>query len=172
LAQLKKIRGHNRWLHNPQPREQPAAANYLKTKFIEGLGHREVWDQGAYDQAMKGWKSYWEWKQNRNPTRAANEEELGFDGKHAMHLIRLLRMGNEILRGEGVQVKRRDRDDLLSIRSGAWTFEQVTAHADELIEQMESFVDQSTLPEAPDERPINDLMLQIYRDEWRTRGEM
>ena len=78
-AQLKKIRGHNKWLHNPQPVERPEPAKYLKTKFIEGLGEREVFDQRAYDDAHRTWKQYWEWKENRNPARAQLEAEFGFD---------------------------------------------------------------------------------------------
>jgi predicted nucleotidyltransferase len=49
--------------------------------------------------------------------------------KHAMHLVRLLRMGMEILRGEGVQVFRPDREELLEIRNGAWTYEQLVDYA-------------------------------------------
>ena len=170
-AQLKKIRGHNKWLHNPQPVERPAPAKYLKRKFIEGLGEREVFDQSAYDDAHRTWKQYWEWKHNRNPARAQLEAEFGFDSKHAMHLIRLLKMGREILSGAGVQVKRADRDELLSIRRGEWSFERVTHYADELMAQMDQLYETAPLPRAPDLGQINDLMLEIYRDDWRERGE-
>jgi predicted nucleotidyltransferase len=79
VAQLKKIRGHKAWVMNPQPKEAPLPAKFVKTKYIEGLGQREVFDQMAYDEANKRWKQYWEWKENRNPKRAAMEEQSGYD---------------------------------------------------------------------------------------------
>jgi predicted nucleotidyltransferase len=42
MAQLKKIRGHNRWLNDPQPVEPPQPAKYLKVKHIDGLSYEEL----------------------------------------------------------------------------------------------------------------------------------
>ena len=166
MAQLKKIRGHNRWLNDPRPVEPPEPARYLKVKHIEGLGHREVFDQVAYDEAHKGWRQYWEWKNNRNPKRAALEEHHGFDTKHAMHLIRLLRMGTEIMRGEGVQVKRKDRAELLAIRNGSLDYDELVAMAEEYERQLENLYQTSDLPHAPNVEQINRLLLEVYRDYW------
>ena len=165
-AQLKKIRGHNRWLREPQPVEAPLPAKYLRRKHIHGLGEREVFDEAAYDAAHKNWKHYWEWKANRNPARAALEEAHGFDSKHAMHMIRLLRMATEILRGDGVRVRRDDREELLAIRRGEIAFEELVAQADELQRQLDDLYPQSSLPHAPDTAKINQLMVEIYRDFW------
>jgi predicted nucleotidyltransferase len=166
MAQLKKIRGHNRWLHDPKPMKEPEPAKYLKTKHIDGLGQKEVFDQFAYDAALKQWKQYWEWKHNRNPKRAALEDEYGYDTKHAMHLIRLLRMGVEIMRGEGVKVKRDDRDELLAIRSGKLKYDELVDTAQEYERQLDNLYQTSDLPHAPDAEKINRLMLEIYRDYW------
>ncbi|HVF11196.1 MAG TPA: nucleotidyltransferase domain-containing protein, partial [Abditibacteriaceae bacterium] len=166
MAQLKKIRGHNRWLNDPQPVATPEPAKYLKIKHIDGLGHREVFDQVAYETALKQWRQYWEWKNNRNEKRAALEEEHGYDTKHAMHLIRLLRMGVEIMRGEGVIVKRPDRDDLLSIRAGKLSYAELVAMAEEYDRQLDNLYQTSDLPHAPDSDKINLLLLEIYRDYW------
>ncbi|MBV9468173.1 MAG: nucleotidyltransferase domain-containing protein [Abitibacteriaceae bacterium] len=170
MAQLKKIRGHNRWLHDPQPVEPPEPAKYLKVKPIEGLGHREVFDQTAYEMALKGWRQYWEWKNNRNEKRAVLEAEHGFDTKHAMHLIRLLRMGVEIMRGEGVQVKRQDRNELLAIRNGVMTYEELVALAEEYERQLENLYETSDLPHGSDVDKINRLMVDIYHDYWDAHG--
>ena len=170
MAQLKKIRGHNRWLNDPKPVEEPAPAKYLKVKHIDGLGHREVFDQVAYETALKQWRQYWEWKTNRNPKRALLEEDHGYDTKHAMHLIRLLRMGTEILHGEGVQVKRRDRDDLLAIRNGSLTYDELVAMAEDYERQMGNLYETSHLPIRPDEDRIEGLMLGVYREFWGGMG--
>mgnify|MGYP001607055563 CR=1 FL=1 len=42
--------------------------------------------------------------------------------KHAMHLVRLMRMCKEILITCEVVVKRPDREELLAIRNGAWSY--------------------------------------------------
>jgi predicted nucleotidyltransferase len=169
MAQLKKIRGHNRWLNDPKPVEAPEAAKYLNTKHIDGLGHREVFDQVAYETALKQWRQYWEWKENRNQTRAALEESHGYDTKHAMHLIRLLRMGTEIMRGEGVHVRRADREDLLAIRNGALSYDELVAMAEEYERQLENLYRTSDLPHAPDVVKIDRLLIGIYRDFWAQR---
>lgn len=170
MAQLKKIRGHNRWLNDPKPVEAPEPAKYLKVKHIDGLGHREVFDQVAYETALKQWRQYWEWKENRNQTRAALEENHGYDTKHAMHLIRLLRMGTEIMRGEGVHVRRADRDELLAIRNGSLTYEELVAMAEDYERQLENLYQTSDLPHAPDVGKINQLLIGIYRGFWAQRG--
>lgn len=170
MAQLKKIRGHNRWLNDPQPREQPAPAKYLKTKHIEGLGHREVFDQVAYEMALKQWKQFWEWKENRNPKRAVLEEEHGYDTKHAMHLIRLLRMGVEILSGQGVIVKRPDREELLAIRNGSLSYDELVELAQNYEAQLEALYDQSPLPRSADDAAINRLIVATYREFWQEKA--
>lgn len=166
MAQLKKIRGHNRWLNDPQRVEQPEPAKYLKNKHIDGLGHCQVFDQVAYETALKHWRQYWDWKNNRNEKRAVLEEEHGYDTKHAMHLIRLLRMGTEIMRGEGVKVKRPDREELLSIRNGKLSYDELVIMAEDYERQLENLYQTSDLPHAPDSEKINRLLLELYRDYW------
>jgi hypothetical protein len=120
----------------------------------------------AYETALKGWRQYWEWKNNRNQKRAALEDEHGYDTKHAMHLIRLLRMGIEIMSGEGVQVKRPDREELLSIRNGSLSYEELVVMAQDHERQLDELYHTSALPHAPHTEKVNRLMLNIYRDYW------
>ena len=170
MDQLRKIRSHYKYVNDPQPVAEPDPARYLRTKHIEGLGHKDVFDQNAYDDARRTWKQYWEWKRKRNPDRAVLEEKFGYDTKHAMHLIRLLRMGGEILRGEGVQVMRADREELLAIRSGALTYEELEAEAARLEARLELDLAISPLPETPDDGVIEALLLETYREYWRDKG--
>ena len=75
--------------------------------------------------------NYWEWVKNRNAARHELEEKYGYDTKHAMHLVRLLRMGEEILKGEGVKVRRPDAQELLDIRNGKFTYDELVSWAEE-----------------------------------------
>src|SRR6185436_3832728 len=85
-----------------------------------------------YRAAMKHWESYETWKSQRNPTRAELEREHGYDTKHAMHLVRLMRMGLEILERGELLVRRDDAAELVKIREGALPFDDLLATAAQL----------------------------------------
>lgn len=98
----------------------------------------------------------------RNPARAALEARYGYDTKHAMHLVRLLRMGREVLQRGEVLVRRPDAAELLAIRHGEWSFERVVAEAHELLAALEGAGAGSPLPEAPDERAADALVVELH----------
>lgn len=115
----------------------------------------------AYRSARKQWEQYKRWEQQRNPVRAALEAKYGYDTKHGMHLIRLMRMGLEILRDQTLTIKRNDADELQAIRQGAFSYEQLLQEAQHLGEQMEAAAKQSSLPTSVDKQAIDDLLWDI-----------
>ena len=105
----------------------------------------------AYRNQCMQWSQYQDWKKNRNPARAAMEAESGFDRKHGMHLIRLMKMCKEILQSGKVIVKRHDREQLLSIRNGGWSYEQVVETAELLEAECDAlYLTSTVLPKSPD----------------------
>jgi uncharacterized protein len=117
-----------------------------------------------YQNALREWNAYQSWQTNRNPARAGMEKQSGFDLKHAMHCIRLLRSGLEILRSGEVFVDRQevgDADELKAILHGDFTYEQVTAIADNLVAELDRAYDESNLPRHPDLSAINDLSIEL-----------
>lgn len=70
-----------------------------------------------YRAALKRWDSYQTWQVQRNPARAEFERSHGYDTKHAMHLIRLMRMGLEVLQTGELRVRRDDAEQLSAIVS-------------------------------------------------------
>lgn len=118
----------------------------------------------AYIQAKRAWDSYQNWKANRNKKRAVLEEKMGFDGKHAAHLVRLLRMGKEILETGKVQVFRPDREELLAIRNGAWTFNQVEEYAEKMEAEILKSYETSKLPKNPDRNFLDQLCIKTIED--------
>jgi hypothetical protein len=118
----------------------------------------------SYQIALREWKAYISWQQNRNPARAEMERNSGYDLKHGMHCIRLLRSGLEILQRGEVIVDRRiagDVDDLKAIIRGEYTYEELMKMAEDLVAQMDIFYQQSTLPHKPDLEQINDLCMEL-----------
>lgn len=124
-----------------------AAARVLgiNENFIE-LMDREK----RYQAAQTEWTQYQNWLKNRNPARAELEARYGYDTKHGMHLVRLLRMGREILDGHGVQVFREDRAELTSIRDGAWSFDRLIEYAERAEADLKVAAAQTKLPWGPD----------------------
>ena len=88
-------------------------------------------------------------------------EQFGYDCKNAAHLIRLLRMGIEFLREGELHVFREDAAQLLEIKKGLWTMEQVKEEADRLFKRAETAYDECKLPVAPDLEKINDLVVSL-----------
>ncbi|WP_428261116.1 DNA polymerase beta superfamily protein [Haliangium sp.] len=114
-----------------------------------------------YRSAMKHWDSYQTWKSHRNRARAELERAHGYDTKHAMHLIRLMRMGAEVLaRGELI-VRRPDAAELSAIRDGALSFDELQAQAECLRAEMEAAADKTDLPDDIDQAWVDLLTLSL-----------
>jgi uncharacterized protein len=89
-----------------------------------------------------------------------------YDVKNAAHLIRLLRMGAEFLATGRLQVYRTaDAEELMRIKRGGWTLEQVKAEAERLFKVVEEARARSPLPERPDTVAANALLVRMHR-EW------
>lgn len=117
----------------------------------------------AYRTAKGEWDKYQSWLKTRNAARADLERQHGYDTKHGMHLVRLLRMCEEILSGQGVIVKRPDAKELLEIRNGAWSYEKLISWADEQDKKMETLYGTSTLQKSPDREALEKLCVDIAK---------
>jgi len=121
-----------------------------------------------YKQTKEKWKQYWDWKENRNEVRSELEEKYGFDCKHAMHLVRLLRLGEEILTEGIVRVRRPDAEELLSIRNGAWSYEELVNYAegkDKLIKEV--LYKKTDLPKKINIHRAAEILMEIQNIVWK-----
>jgi hypothetical protein len=117
-----------------------------------------------YQIAIKEWKAYCSWRENRNLKRAEMERKSGFDLKHAMHCIRLLRSGVDIMRRGEVIVDRRDvgdAEELRSILNGDYNYDAIMAMADSLMAEMEVAYRETSLPHHVDLQATNDLCIEL-----------
>jgi hypothetical protein len=187
VAQLQRIKTHRRWLLTP-PAHKPTRAEFglPETSLLSAdiLGAMEAVEQTAaqdlatvpahvmdlyqreraYQHALREWQQYEHWKAHRNPKRAALEAKMGFDGKHAAHLVRLMRMCREILETGTVIVKRPDRAELLAIRDGAWSYEQVVQWSEQEDHALEAAVEHSPLPPTPDGQKLDALCMAMVEE--------
>jgi predicted nucleotidyltransferase len=114
-----------------------------------------------YRAALKHWDSYQTWQAQRNPARAELERSHGYDTKHAMHLIRLMRMDLEVLQTGELRVRRDDAEELSTIRDGALSFEELLALAGGLQRSMETAAAATQLPPDVDYERVDGLLLEL-----------
>jgi predicted nucleotidyltransferase len=160
IHQLQKIERHYGWLtqkppSKPEPWDFGATAGENSPKFPDTASER------AFRGAVKHHRAYQEWRQNRNPKRAALEEQYGYDTKHAMHLCRLLKMGIEILATGQVLVHRPDAEWLRSIRNGALSYEALLQWVKSAEKQLAQAEQTSALPPEPDYQWAEGLVVDI-----------
>jgi len=135
----------------------------------------------AYAKAKQVYDSWVSWKKERNPARRALEEKSGYDTKHASHLVRLMRMGYEILSKGEVIVNRNgvDADELLAVKNGNWSFDQVMAFKDEMETKLDAEYSRqkqliaegnpTPLAREVDKERLNALYHELYESYWRAR---
>lgn len=88
-------------------------------------------------------------------------DEFGYDTKNAAHLIRLLRMGIEFLKDGQLRVWRKDRDELLAIKRGAWSLDRIKGEAGVLFKEAHEAKLKSPLPDEPDYEKAEELLIEI-----------
>lgn len=226
-AQLKRIKGHNKWIMNPQPVEAPQEREYihlvqwfgegkmLKNAFditdyenthraitygnkLYGLyemdgglfrpdgslkvnfdGEREKLvpplaiiklDRENWQVAKETHSNYWDWKNNRNAVRSALEIEHGYDTKHAMHLVRLLRTGYEALTTGEISVFRPDSTELLEIRDGSMTYDELLAYAEVMDKKIKDAYNVTKLPKRVNIKRAAKHILKAQQLTWNKDG--
>jgi predicted nucleotidyltransferase len=166
FAQLKRIKGHRKWITFKE--KEPVEEDFWVTKYRpQKNGTTKSYEkflEQEYKNAQKKWSQYLSWKKERNPARAELEEKYGYDCKHAMHLIRLLRMGIEILETGKVVVLRPDRNELLDIRNGKWDYDKLVSYAEGLEKKLDVLYETSILRHSPDDKKIDKLLQKITED--------
>jgi predicted nucleotidyltransferase len=163
VHQLKRMERHHRWVTNP-PKAQPTPEEH-GAESVDGryrFPHTDA--ERSYRAALKHWNHYRRWRENRHPDRAELEARFGYDTKHAMHLLRLLRMGEETLRDGIVRVMRPDRDWLLGVRDGALEYEEVLRLAAESERRLAELLEDSPLPAEPHTDRANSLLVELQHE--------
>ncbi len=93
----------------------------------------------------------------------AREHGGVFKWKHAMHLIRILRIGVSLIRsGElDVVVPTKEREELLAIKRGDCDWNDVIQLRSELVQVIDAAVDQSPLPAEPNIAAVSKFLFNL-----------
>jgi predicted nucleotidyltransferase len=120
-----------------------------------------TYNQCGYESHCKRYKEYQEWLVKRNPMRFASNGDSNYDRKNMGHTIRLLHMGKELAENKGFNVVRTwDRDMILDIRNGKYTYDEILSYANNIYEQMTESLKTCTLPDTVDRNKINELLIK------------
>lgn len=87
-------------------------------------------------------------------TRQDAVTRFGYDPKNAMNLLRLERMGHELVTAGRVNVRRADAAELLAVRRGERPWNDVVAEAEALDRASLAALAGSPLPEEPDREGV------------------
>ena len=120
-------------------------------------------NKDAYSTYCKKYSEYWEWVSKRNIDRFQSNKMhgKGYDAKNMMHTIRLLQMALKIFKNSELIIEVDNRSELLEIKSGKFSYEEVVKMADDLIVEIEEFYSKSTLMTKPDLNKIENLLIEL-----------
>jgi uncharacterized protein len=123
-------------------------------------------NKDSYSTYCKEYKEYWEWVEKRNEDRYLGNAEhgKGYDAKNMMHTIRLLQVAEEILSKGTLNVKRSNRDELLSIKAGHFQYDDLLTKTHSLMEHIEAAYENSPLPALPNKQNIETVLVQMREE--------
>jgi uncharacterized protein len=124
-----------------------------------------VFNKEEFSRRLRDYHEYRNWEESRNQERYQGtlEHGGGYDAKNMMHTFRLLRMAKEIADTGRPQIRRSDRDELLAIKAGGFTYEDLMAKAAEELEKIDISFSASPLQDEPDVDQIERWAIEIRK---------
>lgn len=123
-------------------------------------------NQDGYRKWCREYREYWAWVEKRNDARFEQTIQHGgqYDAKNMMHTFRLLDMAEDIASEGIIHVKRPNRDELLAIRSGEWSYEELVSAAETKLAKIDKAFNKSPLPETPPKGLAQNQLIQLRRN--------
>ncbi|GGH80832.1 hypothetical protein HNQ91_005397 [Filimonas zeae] len=120
-------------------------------------------NRDGYSIYCKEYREYWDWVDKRNELRFLGNQAHGgdYDAKNMMHTIRLLQMAVEIGATGKLQVRRNNREQLLAIKEGRYTYEALLKMAEALQEEMVQAYSNTVLQAMPDKARIEKIVVDM-----------
>lgn len=133
---------------------KPEASTLSLSTIPEGespLAHLSF-NQDGYSSYCREYASYQQWLAERNETRYQGTQAhgQGYDAKNMMHTFRLLETARDIARHGEIRPRRPNRDELLAIKRGESSYEELLGKAERLMAEVDELFTQSHLPDLVD----------------------
>jgi uncharacterized protein len=122
-------------------------------------------NKDGYSAYCEKYKEYWDWVGKRNDERYKTTMSHGknYDSKNMMHVFRLLLMAKEIATEGRINVVRKDREFLLSVKRGKFEYDKLLQKAEGLKDELPALYRQSVLPEEPDMDQVDSLLIKMRK---------
>jgi len=117
----------------------------------------------AYSIYCKDYREYWKWVSERNEDRYNVNQNHGqnYDSKNMMHTIRLLQSCEQIFKTGSLNIRVENREELLDIKAGNWSYDEVMHKAETLIRSIEHYHSVSSLPDFPNLEKTTKILVEI-----------
>jgi predicted nucleotidyltransferase len=153
---------------------EPSCYVYLSPIFKRLIENREIFSSKRAYKAFSGYAygqiykmEHGKFEGYMGAKRKSLVEKFGYDCKNGAHAIRLLRMGTEFLETGVLRVYRTDdAEEIREIKSGKWTLDEVKAEAWKLLFKAKTALDGSSLPDEPDCKAAEELLISSTLDFW------
>lgn len=124
-----------------------------------------TYNKDGYTQHCNDYKSYQTWLENKNDARWVDVKSHGqkIDGKNMLHCKRLMEMAKEIAEGKGINVRRPNAKELISIRKGEVDLQTLIDNVEKEIIEIDKLFANSSLPDSIDNEFINNLIVKIRK---------
>ena len=125
------------------------------------------YNRDGYSTHCVKYREYVEWEKKRNVIRYESNLHKNYDAKNMCECFRLIHMGMEIARGEGVKVNRRniDREFLLDIKAHKFEYDYLINLVTEKKKEMDEAMATSSLKDRIDVDKVNDILVSIRKNQ-------
>jgi len=89
------------------------------------------------------------------------KHDLNYDAKNMMHVFRLLKMCLEIAEENTLSIWRLDRNELLEIRNGKFSYGELIKKTHEILEQIDFAYEASNLPDKINVLEVDMLLVKV-----------
>lgn len=181
-SQWNRIVNHRTWLRSPKENKpqrkdyglpEQSIFNKSQVHAVLSIPNELLAEQTRdiatrerqYRDDLNDYRSYQEWKKNRNEKRAALEADIGYDAKHASHLMRLYLQAKDILTTGTIRLKMPEHTEmLLKIKQAKMPFEELLPLVESTKQEIDNLSKKCTLQESSDTKQIGNLYYKIAKD--------
>lgn len=117
----------------------------------------------GYSSYLREYEDYFKWVSERNEVRYQTNLMHGceYDSKNMMHTFRLLYTALDIAKHGEVRVWRDNRDELLAIKHGEYTYDELLHQAAVLMKKVEDEFARSQLPDDVEHEKVLNVLVEV-----------
>lgn len=149
---------------------------YRDTWFHSVLAQRQIYLAASHASSFIGY-AYAQFlrftgERNRNVNRPELVEKYGYDTKYAMHIIRVLSEGIELMKTGTITLPNPRKNELVAIRTGEWTSDRVIEESKKLLDEMAVLKETSVLQPKINRDAVSQVIAENYRRYWDDRYKL